>query len=360
MNAENRLDSFTLRYFAAMNSSRGFVNYFDDIFSSLNQLYIIKGGPGTGKSYLMQKVAQAAKEKNYAVEYYYCSSDPHSLDGILIPSLSIGMIDGTAPHTCDPKYPGVGDRIINLGDFWNTEKLYSYHGEIHALVDTKKQLFVRAYHYLSAAGMLDHENRRMIDEALLSQKLVSAVQRQTREMRSGSGYQCNIRLCDAISMSGLFHLDTYEKCTPRCLYLRDKWGIGSHYLHALVQIAQEKHQPILLSYDPLLPTLENAVCFPEYGLSAVIIPSSVTPALREKDTIINLDRFVDHEILRRSKTKQRFTNRCRKSMMEGAVETFTEIKKVHFRLEEIYTDAMDFKAKEEFTQKLIDDIFAAL
>ena len=52
-------------YFGAANGFYGFRSNFDRIFSSehLNKLFIIKGGPGTGKSTLLRKI----KEK-YAVD----------------------------------------------------------------------------------------------------------------------------------------------------------------------------------------------------------------------------------------------------------------------------------------------------
>ena len=43
-------------YFACANSSRGFCNYFESNLQGLERLYILKGGPGTGKSTLMKEV----------------------------------------------------------------------------------------------------------------------------------------------------------------------------------------------------------------------------------------------------------------------------------------------------------------
>ena len=37
-------------YFACANSSRGFYNFFESNLQNLERLYILKGGPGTGKS----------------------------------------------------------------------------------------------------------------------------------------------------------------------------------------------------------------------------------------------------------------------------------------------------------------------
>ena len=90
---------------------------FGEIFSpdKLEKVYIIKGGPGTGKSHLIKSLAAAAKEKNYDIEYFHCSADVNSLDGIIINDIKTAIIDGTAPHVTDPKYPGAVDIIVNVG-----------------------------------------------------------------------------------------------------------------------------------------------------------------------------------------------------------------------------------------------------
>ena len=70
-------------YFAASNSHKGFISYFNEIFrsSQISHLYIIKGGPGTGKSRFIREIASDAEALGYDTEYYYCSSDQSSLDG---------------------------------------------------------------------------------------------------------------------------------------------------------------------------------------------------------------------------------------------------------------------------------------
>ena len=94
-------------YFAAANTGSGFVSYFSEIFDpdEMKKLYIIKGGPGTGKSTLAGKLADAAEERGHTVTRYLCSSDPSSLDGIMIEDLRVGVIDGTAPHAAAATAP---------------------------------------------------------------------------------------------------------------------------------------------------------------------------------------------------------------------------------------------------------------
>ena len=69
--------------FAASNSCEGFKNYYGDIFTDtrVDRLYIIKGGPGTGKSHFMRVVARRARERGYIVtEFGNNRAEPHGAD----------------------------------------------------------------------------------------------------------------------------------------------------------------------------------------------------------------------------------------------------------------------------------------
>ena len=115
----------SISYYAAANTEKGFKSLFGEIFSpkELSRLYIIKGGPGTGKSTFMRGVAKAAEQRGFDVEYYYCSADTGSLDGVKIPSLKTALIDGTSPHSYEPRYPGACETVIDLGQNFDTGKL---------------------------------------------------------------------------------------------------------------------------------------------------------------------------------------------------------------------------------------------
>ena len=53
----NDLQNKCAHYFAAANTYKGFESFFDEIFNTekLERIYILKGGPGAGKSTLMQR-----------------------------------------------------------------------------------------------------------------------------------------------------------------------------------------------------------------------------------------------------------------------------------------------------------------
>ena len=100
-----------VRYFLGANSPAGFYSLYDQLIdpAEADAVFILKGGPGCGKSTLMKRVAAAAEERGLQVEYIRCSGDPDSLDGVVIPQLNsldaillpekkTAIVDGTAPH----------------------------------------------------------------------------------------------------------------------------------------------------------------------------------------------------------------------------------------------------------------------
>ena len=96
---------------------------FDSSLEGLNRIFILKGGPGTGKSSLMKDAGTVWSEKGYDIEFLHCSSDPDSVDGVIITSLQVAIVDGTAPHVIEPKLPGAVEEYINLGEAWDSKAL---------------------------------------------------------------------------------------------------------------------------------------------------------------------------------------------------------------------------------------------
>ena len=144
-----------IRYvFPGSNTPSGFHSFYEEGLKGIDRIFIMKGGPGVGKSTLMRKIGTAMADRGYDVEFWQCSSDNDSLDGVLVQSLSVAVIDGTAPHVVDPRYPGAIDEIINLGEHWNDTYLREHKKEIIELTGQVGDRFTKAYDLLSQAGQL--------------------------------------------------------------------------------------------------------------------------------------------------------------------------------------------------------------
>jgi hypothetical protein len=158
-------------YFVASNSSTGFISYYEEVFrtSRIGHIWAIKGGPGTGKSHFLREVSKRALDAGWACEYIYCSSDPNSLDAVILThegKEGIALLDATAPHLFEPCCPGAREDIINLGQFWNVDLLALRREEIEQLNREKGNAYRRAYRYLSGFGDMRDRQRYHEYEAM--------------------------------------------------------------------------------------------------------------------------------------------------------------------------------------------------
>ena len=144
-----------ISYFLGANSAEGFFSLYSGFANAKDdRLHIIKGGPGTGKSGFMRKIGAAAERRGLDVEYVLCSGDPDSLDGVYIPALKQGWVDGTAPHVGEPRCFGVDSDYVNLGRFCRLPVSEGDAREIMRLNGEYKALYDRAYAFLQAAAAL--------------------------------------------------------------------------------------------------------------------------------------------------------------------------------------------------------------
>jgi ABC-type cobalamin/Fe3+-siderophores transport system ATPase subunit len=138
-------------YYAGGNTARGFYNLFESNLNSLNRIYILKGGPGTGKSTLMKNIGQYWVHKGFDIELIHCASDLQSIDGVIIPQLKAGIVDGTAPHVIEPKAPGAIEEYVNLGEAWDSKKLVQHKNEILEIKEKIGDLYKLAYETFAKA-----------------------------------------------------------------------------------------------------------------------------------------------------------------------------------------------------------------
>ena len=350
------------KFFAAANSADGFVCRFDDIFSTsfTDYTYIIKGGSGTGKSTLMKKAAERSVSLGGEVEYFYCSSDPSSLDGIIM-TLSdgrrIAMLDGTAPHTYDPKVPGVLDEIINLGSFWDGDTLKKLKAKIVPLSKEKSRLFKSAYSDFSAAGILmrglisragEFTDRVKLDGAV--RRLLEKRMHEVKFNRERHSQVKKVRLLSTLSCGGEVYFDSFA--TSEKIYTVSDAAFSSVFaFDSLLRVADT----LGLSYEyapmPLLPEFCEAIRFPELSLSVVSHTEASTAS------VLNMSRFVNKNAL--SKEGRRRCREIYKSALrltDSGLSKLYEVKRVHSELERLYGSAMDFGRLSSYCDELIKKI----
>lgn len=159
-------------YFAAAITGSGVCQFFDQINddSKPGMLYIIKGGPGTGKSTMMKKIGQRFLEEGEEIEFFHCSSDPSSLDGVRLKKRNIAIVDGTAPHAMEPKFPAIKERIVNLEEFI-LPNVSKFEKAIRKAATKKKQYYQIMFSLIGAAERLYQCNVEMDRNVVLEEDI---------------------------------------------------------------------------------------------------------------------------------------------------------------------------------------------
>ena len=352
------------RYFAASNSAEGFKNYYAEVFSRADFVYIIKGGPGTGKSSLMKKFARSAEDSGAVCEYYFCSSDPSSLDGVLIFSKNgaIGMLDGTAPHISEPKFPGAREQIVNLGECWDISLLHKQKNEIIALSERKGAEYKNAYTYLRSVGNLRAVSEGFLAEAVDFRKLRALAGRLVRDLPEGRARMIPAIL-DSVSMSGRVRLDSFEKNAKKLYIISDFHGLGRIFLTELFSLLKDRDVSARVSFDPISPERVDGIFLERESIAFVTMREAQEKYERKEYdfdgrevVFINSKRFIDPEKLREVRSELRYTDRLAQSSLDGALHALAGAKIYHFLLEDIYGKAMDWAKFDKICAELCDKI----
>lgn len=168
-------------FFAGGNTSKGFVHYYDSILEGLDRVFILKGGPGTGKSTMIRRIAEQSAKRVDEIWLLPCASDPDSLDGVIIPAWKAAVVDGTAPHVIEPKLPGAVEEYVNLGEAWNSQILIKQKERIASLQEQVKDAYDQAFDGFSRAlqvhddweevyiRRMDHQEADKLTEELIHQ-----------------------------------------------------------------------------------------------------------------------------------------------------------------------------------------------
>ena len=87
-----------IHYYACGNTAKGFISLLDTNLTGLTQLYLLKDGLPSEKTALMKEIGADWQNRGLDIEYLHCSRDQDALDGVIIPALMAGILDGTPPH----------------------------------------------------------------------------------------------------------------------------------------------------------------------------------------------------------------------------------------------------------------------
>ncbi len=334
------------QYFLGANSAAGFYSLYGGFCRGKGDyLSIIKGGPGTGKSGFMRRIGMAAEQAGLDVEYVLCSGDSASLDGIYIPSLHRGWMDGTSPHSAEPNFFGIDGDYVNLSRFCKTPLSKPEAAEAEKLYKGYKAQYAKAYEFLNAASAVKRagcaaeltvEEKRLI-ERNLSPVLPGRNRRDTEGKAS-----CRFMRC----LSGDGEVTLASEIEKSCEKVYTLFGGSKATDHALKTLARKAlshgFSPIVC-LSPFEPDIYEAVLLRETKTAVTDRHYTVSTA---KSIALPAEETVPGEV-----------GKQKKALLSSAYLCLAEAKKQHDGLEKFYIEAMDFGALTEFTDRYIAELF---
>lgn len=351
----------TIDLFPGGNTSKGFYSFYRYILSQeeARRIICIKGGPGTGKSSLMKKVAAHFNEKGYDIEFHHCSSDNNSLDGIVIKGLNVAMLDGTAPHVVDPINPGAVDEILNMGECWNEEGFKKFRKNI---IDTNKEIgkiFRRAYRFFGAAKAVHDDWTNYNNEALNPVKLNKLKEELKDKIFTSSvggfGTERNL-FATAFTPNGIVtYVDTITKDYEKVYVLNGGPGTGkSDVLDFISKEALKRGMYVEIFHDPLIPERIEHVLIPQ--LNVALITSNEINNKKFEGSQIYMDNCLNPYTISKNREEIQIDSEMFYELLNKGLKTIASAKALHDHLETYFVPNMDFDKINKVTKKIIDKI----
>lgn len=348
-------------FFLGANSPVGFVSRFGECYRAEDgwRTYIIKGGPGTGKSTVMKRVADRYVRQNIRAELFPCSSDPSSLDGVIFPDLKVALLDGTSPHIVEPAYPGSCEQIINLGECWDASLLYRMRDEILTLTRANKRCHKRASSYLAAAGSVICDSAYVaagctnLDKAY--EKGISLAKKNIPKLKA-TGREW-IRYLSGITPKGaIFYKKTIDILCDRKIVISDEFGGASTAMMAAIRtLAISYGHEIISCYCPMQPRDKcEHIIIP--ALKLAFCTSNKFHTVTSDERVIHARRFMDMAAFHEDRGRLNFNRKAANELLNLAADSLLEAKTVHDELEDCYIRAMDFEKINRYTEALIKTV----
>lgn len=326
------------RLFLGANTAEGFKSYFEDRLKFCDKVYILKGGPGTGKSTLIKKVALQAKERGLDYELWYCSGDVKSLDGIYVKAKNTAIVDGTCPHAIEATLPVVKEKVVALGDFINEKKILPYGEEIARLCKEKSAHYVKAYRRLKCAKLC-------VDEINADFLPYVSMPKMTQ-------------ICSALA----YHVRKAAKVTKQLSRAISPQGIVAFYDHledkqiillksecqAQTEIFFEKMAQMLCGYDAYMSPLGCGIEAMVVGRYAIVEDCFDYEPQETVDLSVTLKKAVKADEYAMTEYERQ---------IGLAISELAAAREKHLAVEDYYVPAMNFEKVGKVTTNIIDEIF---
>ncbi|MDD2585311.1 MAG: PRK06851 family protein [Syntrophomonadaceae bacterium] len=353
--------------FPGGNTCYGFYSLYDYMaYPETDYKIILKGGPGVGKSFFMKHMGEYFEREQFDLEYHWCSSDPDSLDGIVVGQQKVCILDGTAPHIVDPRFPGAVDEIINLGQFLDREKLRLVRQEIIKLSENVSWCFNKAYGRLKETSLAFQEwesyYSRAIDIPAVNRNILALAEdflsnctptyKKPRHLFAGAITPAGIVTKVKSIIDSDYSLFAIQGSPGT--------GVKSLFDHIL-QISSLRGIYVEVFHNPFDPNYIDIILLPETRLALVNCSTTIVNyaeqlTSRKNKRFLDFNQFIEKASIEPYQKSITSAEERVKSGLLAAVSLIKTAHQYHDELESYYVDAMDFEALGQLRENLLETL----
>ena len=263
----------------------------------------------------------------------------------------------------EPKYPGLVERYVNLGDCYDRAGLQPLRQELMGCMKGYKACYQRAYRCLTAAAQIGEDLRSLLLTPALEAKMAKRARGiLSREVKKGDGEAGRAvqRFLGGVTWKGvLCQFETVDALCKRVYELADTYGLAHSMLTPLAAGALASGHDVIVCPSPLFPDRMEHLLIPSLSLAFVSASPSL-PYPKRPYRRIRLDAMADAELLRRNKARLKFSRKVSAALVEEAVDSLAQAKAMHDELEGLYNPHVDFDRVYQTAQAITDELTARL
>ena len=344
------------RMFFGGNTANGFYSLHDNIIGlNRNRLFILKGMPGGGKSSLMKKIAEHMIEEGFDIEYHHCPSDAESIDSIFINKLNIAIADGTFPHVIDPTYPGLTDKLIDLGRFIDSEKLMMSKEEIIKAKKNNKIAYRRAFAYFKSAKIIYEEivqnNKISVDFSkinYITRQLTEEVFSKEVEYHKEISPTERHMFSNANTPVGFIdYTETILKWIPTIYYIEGEIGTGkSTLIKRIMEESKIRGYSVEIYHNSTIPEKIETLIIKD--INTCITSNKLGLDFPHKK--INLNEYFNEKV-KNDKDYEVYN-----LLIDNAISNLKTARKNHEILEKCYKPTVDYDGVNKVKEEILEEI----
>lgn len=342
------------RCFFGACTPRGFYPYTQELLRTDGRIFFLKGGAGCGKSTFLKKLSRTAQERGLDVAEILCSSDPDSLDALVLPKLQLALADATAPHILEPTLCGGRMNYVNFGEFYDTRALRRIEREIESVQRENAACYPLVTACLRSAEALTQARQNQTQS--VKSELDEIAHCLIRSALSPVGQRGTLHRCflSAITPKGAI---LCKKSPPtlcgRVYVLHDEYGLAPHILQEICTQALALGHRCIAGYAPL--QYEGA---PAY----LLLPQADTAFVSESELFgydgpcfcrIDLDSTLHPQL----RAELEYGRKTVASLLGRATGHLRRAKALHDRMEQMCRPFVDFSAVDALTERFCSEFF---